>query len=304
MMMTMNNALITSRDQKGIHATGLFEVAYNKAKLDEDRAQLLNEKGGEFQIGIIKLINELTMLNRYASEETSSSYTYPKEYEGPRLIGAQINALATILDLDPSHALEFTTKVLPTLTLPEGAEGWFAILSVDALASRFFPEIIDPADRYCRAVQLVLNKVGSSRTFKNYREGQITSEYLRMHARTANAMATLQESQKGDILVGAFQLGMCHRGRSVRRAREVFVSNEYGLGSLMGCSIALTHPERFVRCEELDMDLSGDEFAPDGDGQFGKAPFLGFDDGGLEFSTRDCGSRFDFYGSASGFLPQ
>ncbi|MDP3901622.1 MAG: hypothetical protein Q8Q37_01430, partial [bacterium] len=53
-------ALITSRDPKGLHAVGLFEAAYNKSKLDEARAQRLNERGGELQDGIAKLIAELT----------------------------------------------------------------------------------------------------------------------------------------------------------------------------------------------------------------------------------------------------
>ena len=31
----MSKALITCRDPKGLHEVGLFEAAYNKAKLDE-----------------------------------------------------------------------------------------------------------------------------------------------------------------------------------------------------------------------------------------------------------------------------
>jgi hypothetical protein len=32
--------------------------------------------------------------------------------------------------------------------------------------------------------------------------------------------------------------------------------------------MALVHPERYVRWEELDTDCAGDEFAPDADGAF------------------------------------
>jgi len=298
------NALITSRDPKGQQATSLFEAAYNKAKLDGLRAQLLNEKGGELHAGIIKLINELTMSNQYASEETKSNYTYPSEYKGPMPISKQIGMLAKIFGRSLGYTSEFVEKVLPTLTLPEGAEGWFAIPSVDALAARFFPEVTDPAEKYCRAVMLIHEKLGKARMFQNYREGQIDKQYLRMHARTAHALAIIQEQQKGDILIIAAQLGMRHRGCSTRRAREVFVANEYGLGSLMGCSIALTHPERFVQFEELDMDLPGDEFSPGGGGRFDGAPFLYFDDDGLGFYTDGCGSAYGGCGSASGFLPQ
>ena len=297
----MPKALITSRDPKGLHAVGLFEAAYNRAKLDDTRAQRLNERGDEFQDGIAKLIAELTVSNQYADEEVRSSYTYPKEYKGPKPIKEQIKALAKIFNLDPSQALEFA-KNLPEL--PESAEGWFAIPSVDAGAVRCFPEVKDPAERYCRSVQLVLQKIGESRKFYNYREGQITLDRLRVHARTAHALDLIAETQKGDILIVAAQLGMRHRGRSVRRAREVFTSNEFGLRALAVGSIVLTHPERLVRWEELDMDCAGDEFAPDADGHFDEAPCFSFGDGKGEFDALSFDGARDYYGSVSAFLPQ
>ncbi len=51
--------LITSRSKKGLQTVRFFEDAYNKAKLDAARAQVLNEKGGEFQSGILALIAKL-----------------------------------------------------------------------------------------------------------------------------------------------------------------------------------------------------------------------------------------------------
>jgi hypothetical protein len=299
--MTMSQTLITSRDPKGLHAVGLFEAVYNKSKLDDARAQRLNERGGELQDGIAKLIAELTTSNQYANEEVRSSYTYPKEYKGPKPIVDQIKAIAKIFGLDPSHAVEFV-KNLPAL--PEGAEGWFAIPSVDALAKKHFPEVTDPAQKYCQAVQLVHAKIAASRSFYNYREGQITPAQLRVHARTAHALDLIAETQKGDILIVAAQLCMRHRGKSVRRAREVFVANEFGLGSLAVGSIVLTHPERLVRWEELDMDCSGDEFAPGADGDFSNAPIFYFDDGKVLFNAHWCDRAYELYGSASAFLSQ
>jgi hypothetical protein len=301
-MMTMSKeALITSRDPKGLHAVGLFEAAYNKSKLDDARAQRLNERGDEFQEGILKLISELTVSNQFANEEVRSSYTYPKEYKGPKPIADQIKALAKIFDLDPSQALEFA-KNLPAL--PEGAEGWFAIPSVDAVAKKHFPDVTDSAQKYCQAVHLVHAKIASSRSFYNYREGQITPDHLRLHARTAHALDLIAEAQKGDILIIAAQLGMRHRGRSVRRAREVFVGNEFGLGSFATGSIVLTHPQRLVRWEEMDMDCAGDEFSPDADGQFDDAPFFSFGGSRVGFGADWFGHADGDCGSASGFSPQ
>jgi hypothetical protein len=297
----MSQTLITSRDPKGLHAVGLFEAVYNKSKLDEARAQRLNERGGELQDGIAKLIAELSVSNQYANEEVRSSYTYPKEYKGPKPIADQIKAIAKIFGLDPSQAIEFA-KNLPAL--PEGAEGWFAIPSVDALAKKHFPEVTDPVQKYCQAVQLVHAKIAASRSFYNYREGQITPAQLRVHARTAHALDLIAETQKGDILIVAAQLGMRHRGKSVRRAREVFVANEFGLGSLAVGSIVLTHPERLVRWEELDMDCAGDEFSPEADGGFSRSPCFYFHDGGVKFGADFVGFPRGGFGSVSGFLSQ
>jgi len=301
-MMTMSKeALITSRDPKGLHAIGLFEAAYNKSKLDDLRAQRLNERGDEFQEGILRLISELTVSNQFADEEVRSSYTYPKEYKGPKPIEVQIKAIAKIFDLDPSHALKFA-KNLPAL--PESAEGWFAIPSVDALAKKHFPEVTDPADKYCHAVNLVLQKIGDSRSFYNYREEQITPAQLRVHANTVRALGLITETQKGDILIISVQLGMFHRGKSVRRAREVFAGNEFGLGSLAVGFIVLTHPERLVRLEELDMDCPGDEFSPGADVRFAHAPYFSFSGGKVRFDTDWFFNAYDFCGSASGFVPK
>lgn len=297
----MSQTLITSRDPKGLHAVGLFEAVYNKSKLDDARAQRLNERGGELQDGIAKLIAELSMSDQYANEEVRSNYTYPKEYKGPKPINDQILAIAKIFGLDPSQALEFA-KNLPAL--PEGAEGWFAIPSVDALAKKHFPKVTDPTQKYCQAVQLVHTKIAASRSFYNYREGQITPAQLRVHARTAHALDLIAETQKGDILIVAAQLGMRHRGKSVRRAREVFVANEFGLGSLAVGSIVLTHPERLVRWEELDMDCSGDEFSPGADGDFSESPCFLFSGGEVVFGTRFVDRPDGSFGSVSGFLSQ
>jgi hypothetical protein len=302
-MMTMQTqtALITSRDPKGMQAVNIFEAAYNKAKLDDSRAQRLNERGDELKTGISKLIAELSVSDRYADEEVQSNCTYPREYDGPKPIEEQIKALAEILSLDPTDALEYA-KSLPEL--PAGAEGWFAIPSSNGL-KKLFPQIENDAERYCAGIRLVHEKIATSRKFYNWRDGQITPNRLRVHARTAHALDLIAENQPGDILIVAGQLGMRHRGRSVRRARECFDSNEFGLGSLAVGSIVLTHPNRLVRWEELDMDCSGDEFDdPVADVRFGRAPVFSFHGGKVEFDTFWYGSAYESDGSVSAFVPQ
>lgn len=295
----MTTESITSNQRKQV--VRFMEDGLDALRLDKDGAQRIIENGGEFQVGLKELIEKYSITNQFADEEVESSYTYPREYRGPKPINDQIKAIAGIFGLDPSHALEFA-KTLPEL--PMGAEGWFAIPTVDAVAAKHFPEVTDPADRYCRAVELVLERIGKSRKFYNYREGQITPNRLRQHVRTLNALGKLAETQKGDILIVAVQYGMRHRGRSVRRARECFVGNEFGLGAFaVGC-MALVHPERYVRWEELDTDCAGDEFAPFADGDFSHAPVFDFSDGKVRFYAFWFDDAVGYFGSVSAFLPQ
>ena len=295
--MTTNS--ITSSQRKQV--VRFMEDGLDALTLDKDGAQRIIENGGKFQVGLKELIQKHSVTNQFADEEVRSSYTYPKEYRGPKQIVDQIKAIAEIFGLDPSNALEFA-KNLPEL--PNGAEGWFAIPTVDAVAAKHFPEVTDPADRYCRAVELVLEKIGKSRKFYNYREGEITPNRLRQHARTLHALGQIGETQKGDILIVPAQYGMRHRGRSVRRAREVFVAGEFGLGAFaVGC-MALTHPKRYVRLEELDTDCAGDEFPPGADGDFSSVPRFGFYVGRVEFDAGWFGSASECCGSASAFVSQ
>jgi len=294
---------VTSRDEKGLKFIAIVEAAYNKAKLSEDEAQHVNNTPGLADL-VKNFIADSRLTDRFKDEEVKSKYAYPKEYKGPKPISQQIDALAKIFGLSLGFTSDYAQKVLPTLTIPDNAEGWFAIPSVDAVARVYFPQVTDPAERYCHAVQLVHEKIKASRSFYNYRDGEITPDHLRVHARTAQALNTITEQQQGDILIIPAQFGMRHRGRSVRRAREVMSSNEFGLTSFaVGC-MALVHPERFVRWEELDVDCAGDEFSPDADGSFGEAPDFHFYGGRFRFDTGFIVPADDLFGAASGFVPQ
>ncbi|MYE37898.1 MAG: hypothetical protein F4X82_00015 [Candidatus Spechtbacteria bacterium SB0662_bin_43] len=244
----------------------------------------------------------ITSLNQYADEEVESRYTYPSQHQGPKPTSGQIRVIAEIFGLDSASALEYTAN-LPEL--PEGAEGWFAIPSVSALARVHFPEVDNPAEQYCQALQLVFEKIAESRRFANWREGFIGPKHLRVHAHTQSALDEIEANQLGDILVIPAQLGMRHRGRSVRRARECFAGNEFGLTSLAAGSIFLTHPERFAFRGNLLMDCPGDEFNRPGSGvRFDDAPIFSLRGDMVGFDTRWLGHAVGRFGSVSGFVPQ
>jgi hypothetical protein len=154
-------------------------------------------------------------------------------------------------------------------------------------------------------VEKVLELIGKTRTFHNYRNDKLGPEYLKLSERTAVAFQMLGERQKGDFLLIPAQFGLRHRGRSVRRAREVFLGNEFGLGTFVVGIMLLTHPERLVQYDDLWIDCAGDEFNdPPTDVLFIRAPYFAFSDGRVEFGTGWFGSADGGCGSASAFVPQ
>lgn len=245
---------------------------------------------------VLKNIGELSVTDQFANEEVSSNYVYPKGYEIKDLAD-QVKILVKLFPgLDTKETLAFIENELPKLALPQGAEGWFAIPRRSKLGAT-----------YNEALDSVLAKIEKKRSnFRNYRKGETGPSYLRETPHSAAAWDKIESEQKGDILVVPLQLGLRHRGRSVRRAREIIMDNssEFALGAFaVGC-VALTHPDRFQRHDELDIDCSGDDYAPGGGGRFsGSLYFFVYDDG-FKFDWGYLGSAYDLFGSASGFFPQ
>lgn len=256
--------------------------------LDKDGIQKLIENGDEFQARIITGIKELSVSNQFADEEVESSYAYPKGYK-VKGITEQTNILRQLFP-----GIGFADEKIAQQPLPPNAEGWFAIPKWQTLAPT-----------YGEAVEKVLAMIASKRKFYNYRDGQLGAEYLRQHAKTEKMFQKLGDEQKDyDILVVPAQFGLRHRGRSVRRAREVFQANEFGLGAFAVGIMLLTHPEREVQWEQLHVDCAGDEFAPDADGDFSLAPLFLFYDGQVKFFAYWFDYADEDCGSASAFLSQ
>ena len=255
----------------------------------KEAAQRVHMRGNELAAGITKLIAELSVSDQYADEEVETSYNYPPQYR-VKPLAEQIETLAKLFNLDGTKAYAYASN-LPVL--PEGAEGWFAVPRFEAVGNT-----------YGDAVEKMIGLIAKSRKLKNWREGQLHERYLRQSERTQWMMAKLVEGQEGDILVIPAQFGFRHRGKSVRRARETFYDNEFGLGSFTVGTMLLTHPEREVEWEQLHFDCSGDEYSPDADGQFVDAPIFDWNDGELHFSNDWTDNADRQYGSASGFLLQ
>jgi hypothetical protein len=288
-MKTLAPSKVTARDPKGLKFVSIVEAAYNKAGLSEEEAQRVNNKPGLADL-VSNFIAENRLTDKFKDEEVESNYNYPQSYRRKDLI-AQTNMLRQLIP-----GVGFADEKLSESSLPEGAEGHFAI-----------PRWEKIAPTYREAVEKVFALLSKQRNgkFYNYREGKLSEQYLRQTEQTKAMFQKLGDEQKGyDILVVPAQFGKRHAGRSVRRAREVMDVNEFGLGAFAVGIMLLTHPERLVDYNDLWIDCAGDEYSPGGDGRFEFAPLFDFDGGKVEFDTFWFSRAHDLYGSASGFSPQ
>ncbi len=307
-MTTLTQA--TSGQLKQIHRVGSDAVEKVLAEfgLDKDSAQRVHARGDEFaeaiRVATIASLNDLSVTDKFKDEEVESTYGYLSGYAKPNGLTAQCNRLRELFsgigfaNLDLLGSIEKGEVALPVNT-----EGWFAIPNW----------IKNPAifgTTYGEALQKVLDTIKTTRNgkFYNYRDGQLGPERLRQSKHTEKFFRELSEAQGNpDILIVAAQFGIRHRGRSVRRAREVIVgtSGEFGLGAFAVGIMILTHPERLMNYDDLWIDCAGDEFDdPVSDVRFVHAPFFDFNDGEVKFGTGAVAYASGVYGSASGVVPQ
>jgi hypothetical protein len=274
--------------------------------LDNPGAQRVIERGDEFaeaiRVATIASLNDLSVTDKFKDEEVESTYGYLSGYTKPNGLTTQCNRLRELFSGIGFANLDLLGSIEKgEVALPANTEGWFAIPNWIKNPTIF-------GNSYSEALQKVLDTIKTTRNGKlyNWREGQLGSERLRQTARTEKFFRELAEAQGNpDILIVAAQFGIRHRGRSVRRAREVFVVSEFGLGAFAVGIMILTHPERLMNFDDLWIDCAGDEFDDPGSGvRFARAPYFNFSGGKVEFGTRTVGDAFVFCGSASGVVPQ
>ncbi len=264
--------------------------ALAEVPLDKVGLQKLIGNGGEFQARIVSAIREFSVSNQFANEEVASSYAYPSGYKGASSLVEQVAKLQGIFP--GLNGMNEDLKLAPPQQL--GMEAYFAIPRWERIAKT-----------YGEAVEIVLARLKETRPLYNYREGQLGAQYLRQHERSVSMWQKLGDEQKDhDILVVPAQFGLRHRGRSVRRAREVFAANEFGLGAFATGIMLLTHPQRIVSYDDLCLDCAGDEYAPEARRSFVDAPFWDFRGGKLEFVAAGLAGWNEYCGSASAVLPE
>ncbi len=226
---------------------------------------------------VVEKITEFSVVNEFANEEVESNYGYLSGYKKPTDLNSQCNQLR-ILFPGLGYANQDLLMQIEKgeAKLPQHAEGWFAIPNW-----KKNPKIF--GSTYCEAVLMVFGKIKETRDgmFYNCCDGQIDDIHLRQSARSQECWDKLIEVQGNpDILIIAAQFGIRHRGRSVRRVRVIMedTPGEVGPGSFVTGIMLLTHPVRLKHYDDLWIDLAGDEWSPDADGDFSRAPILRFSD--------------------------
>lgn len=289
------SALITSEQEVSLvrvakdGARKAIKALKEEGVLTVEAAQRALGRGDELQGTIFDQLRELIQ-GKHPDEAVESDYTYPPEYQWPKPIEEQIEIL---------RGLQFPMSRVPAveIALPESAEGLFVV-------SR--PEVIAPSDcdePYRYGLEFVFERLASQRQFYNYMTGRLEPKYVREPERRTRILAQVSRQQEGDIFILPAQFGLGYRGCSVRQVRSLYGVNEFGLGAFhVGC-MTLTHPERFVRWEQLHCDCD-DEVSPGADGGFSHAPCFYWYDGLLRFYAHWVDRALEVYGLVSAFLPQ
>lgn len=299
-------ATITSGQQRQISTFGTVatEKVLEALGLSKEEAQRVIENGDEFTEAMRttaeQTIQRLRSPADFASEEVDSSYGYLSGYK-PFGLTEQANLLRNQFSGLGYVNLEYQEKIEKgEIELPKHAEDWFCVPNWIKNPTLF-------GETYSSAVKKILEvlKKAVGGKFYNYCEESIDEAHLRQSARSKAFWEKLSESQGNpDILIVPIQLGLRHRGRSVRRARVVFLENEFGLGAFATGCLLLTHPKRLAQYDDLWINCAGDEFAPEADGQFVRAPYFSFSGGELGFGAGGVDDVNPCCGSASALLPE
>lgn len=246
----------------------------------------LEESLVELKKDLVEIIKKLEKEEKqfFKLEEIPSSYQYPPDRK-IRDIREQLTHLR-------KYFPDFRFKTSIPLILPEGAEGWLVV-----------PKFSKIAPTYNKGLEKMLEILAKKRPdFLNGREEELGEEYLKLDNRTRMAIEILEETFKGDYIVIPVQMGRRYLGRSSRRAKVLFNSNEFGLGPLEVTVFLLTHPEWLTNEEDLGIDCVGGEYGPYKHARFKNILCFYYLKEKLHLNDRWGGCPDKKFGAATGFL--
>lgn len=218
-------------------------------------------------------------LCRHLRDRVVSDFTYPTNYV-VRDFAEQMDSLQVL-----SRNLRSSKISSAMERLPNFAEGYFAI-----------PPWWMVADSYDKAVRVVLKQLAINRP--------VVSWQPRFRYQPVRRSEWLYRSCKrswNEIMAVPAQFGLRHRGRSFRCAEELYQPHEFGLGAFAACCMLLTHPERLVKNDDLQILCAGDVCTWAGNRVPYVVPFLRIQDDMVELSELWVDHYSTGLGSITGF---
>lgn len=269
-------------------ASHALERACRVLNLDNSSAQRIIDDSGEVGDALVAQVRSFSSPKVSSHEEVVSTGGYSSRYK-PRRLADQMNRLREFFPEVNNASTELAEGALPV-----GAEGWFAIPRWELMGPNY-------ASAVARALEMM--KACCPGRLSDCSVGRLDAASFRQTKRTARMYRQLGHAQGGfDTLVIPCQLGIRHRGRSVRYARARMCDCEFGLGAFAVAMIILTHPERLQESTDLWIDCAGDEF--DTDCGWPNVPYFNILGETITFGTGWFGDVDGRFGSASGFLAQ
>lgn len=176
--------------------------------------------------------------------------------------------------------------------------------------------IPDPlTDGYGPLGETIFRGISANRSFYNYRKGQMSSQYVRMHAEVRERLHALETKpcegvtgpEKGKLRFYSLpvSMGKYFAGYSPRNARHTALEadNLLPLGFVQIACLLLAWPERLAKCGQRWIDCSADEWDRGARGEWANCPVFSFRGGRLGFGARwSPDAHGGRYGSPVAFL--
>ena len=247
--------------------------------------------------GISQSIVTFLNLNEFADEKVEPDTDWDYDNSTLPTLEDQISKQLAAFGLSSTQAIMVRSENAAT----ENTDGLMAIPFLTDLGMHFGIE--DPLGAgYGQLGEKVLEGVASTRTLY-YREDELGSDYVRVHADVKEKLAALEsqsqpEEGKLRFHVLPVSMGASLAGYSPRNARATaLLSNRLPLGFVQIFCLLLGWPERLSAYEQRWMDCSGDQYNWGAGGAWARCPFVEFGDDGLELGADVAGYAGDGYGS-------
>lgn len=165
---------------------------------------------------------------------------------------------------------------------------------------------------YAKIVETLILEVGKAYiraypnfSFKNWREGQLTADYVHLTPAGRKTWQMLEKMSEDDFVIApAANTGSIYGGYSVRlsRVKIVLAGNRFPQDCVMVGSTFIIQPDRLTKYEHLGIDCPGTKYSPGADGKFSYSVYFYWDDDALHFGDDGADDASRRFGSASGSI--